>query len=99
MTVTNQTRREIMSLAWGLYRSDQGPGRGNRSFADALAGAWRFHKRQAASKPPRWARGRGPRIVHFTPSAVSAGDRALQGQPWARAKSFQIGGQIACFGH
>jgi hypothetical protein len=98
MIVNNQVRRDIMKLAWGLYRSDQGPGRGNRSFADALAGAWRFHKRNAAAKPSRWARGRKPRFVHLTGSAYSPADRALQGQPWARPASWQKGGEVARLG-
>ena len=99
MIVTNEKRRSIMQLAWACYRSDQGPGRGNLSFAEHLAGSWRWHKRQAASKPPRWARGGKPRFVHFTNAAYSPADRALQGQPWARAASFQKGGEIARVGY
>lgn len=40
MTATRKTfLRELMALAWSLYRSDPG-----RTFADALAGAWRWTK-------------------------------------------------------
>lgn len=47
MTDTRRTfLRELMALAWGLYRADPA-----RTFADALSGAWRWSK----ACPKRWA--------------------------------------------
>ena len=43
MNTTNQTRRDVMATAWGLFRADPA-----RTFADALAGAWRWIKASAA---------------------------------------------------
>lgn len=37
--------RSVMQVAWGLYRD------GDRTFANALAGAWVFMKRLKAAKP------------------------------------------------
>lgn len=48
--------RELMQLAWSLYRAEQG-GPNPRTFVNALAGAWRWAKaspeRRAANQ--RWA--------------------------------------------
>lgn len=45
--------RRVMTLAWGLFRE---PG-GDRSFSDALRGAWKFVSALARMKPlPRSGR-------------------------------------------
>lgn len=46
--------RQIMTVAWGLFR-EAGDTTEPRTFADALAGAWRFIKRLTAT-PCRLAR-------------------------------------------
>ncbi|WP_269514902.1 hypothetical protein [Brevundimonas subvibrioides] len=51
MTTTNQTRRHVMNMAWGLYREAVAQGDRLYTFPQALAGAWRFVKRLAAAKP------------------------------------------------
>ncbi len=51
MTTTNETRRRVMTMAWGLYREAVAQGDRLYTFAKALAGAWRFIKRLAAAKP------------------------------------------------
>ncbi len=43
MTPTNQTRRDVMSLAWEFRRSEP-----TRRFADCLRGAWAWTKKMAA---------------------------------------------------
>ena len=51
MTTANETRRHVMNMAWGLYRDAVFAGDRLYTFPQALAGAWRFMKRAAASKP------------------------------------------------
>lgn len=51
MTTANETRRHVMNMAWGLYRDAACAGDRLYTFAQALAGAWRFMKRLAASRP------------------------------------------------
>ena len=51
MTTMNETRRRVMTMAWGLYRDAVAQGDRLYTFAMALAGAWRFIKRLAAAKP------------------------------------------------
>lgn len=46
--------RQIMTVAWGLFREASTTAE-SRTFADALAGAWRFIKRLTAT-PCRLAR-------------------------------------------
>ena len=47
MNTANQVRREVMEMAWGLFRAERGSVN-PRTFADALAGAWRWVKGRVA---------------------------------------------------
>ncbi|WP_339929488.1 hypothetical protein [uncultured Brevundimonas sp.] len=58
MQTTNETRRSVMKIAWSLFREAMTAG-DPRSFADALAGAWRWIKKLAMMKRPNWSRGGG----------------------------------------
>lgn len=49
MHITNKVRSRVMKVAWGLFR-DARDSDAPRTFADALAGAWRFIKRLSAAK-------------------------------------------------
>lgn len=87
-----QALREVMTTAWGLYRAElRGPS--PRTFADALAGAWRWIKGCAArmSAQPRWARGSSPRTLYMAPATVSPIRRTLSGQPYAGDIAFRAG--------
>jgi hypothetical protein len=67
MTITNQTRREIMLTAWGFRRDDP-----SRPFADCLRGAWRFVRAIAKEAKALVRRARGGRRVAFSPSPISS---------------------------
>ena len=58
MSITNETRRSVMKVAWGLFREAMRAGE-SRTFADALAGAWRWVKKLAAMKRRSWSNGGG----------------------------------------
>lgn len=80
--------RDIMELAWDLYRSD--PARG---FADALRGAWRWTKGRAAriASAPRWAKGSRPRTVAFGSMLQSPIRRSLTGLSYAATRAREAG--------
>ena len=48
MKTTNAVRREILNLAWRIFRQRHVPGCNVRTFGDALRNAWAWVKRQAA---------------------------------------------------
>lgn len=87
--VTNETRREVMELAWDLFRAaakEANP----RTFANALAGAWRWVKGRAErlAKAPKWTRTGGHvRLNTMLQSPVrrSLGAQAYAGVSAARA--------------
>ncbi len=84
-----QRLRKIMQLAWGLYRADlNGPE--PRTFADALAGAWRWTKRNEATAAPAWAKGSRPRSVAFASMVQSPIRRSLSG-PYTNARAYSAG--------
>jgi hypothetical protein len=56
MTTANQTRRTVMLLAWGSFRSNTGV-----AFADCLRRAWRYIK--GIGKAP-------VRHIRFSPSLI-----------------------------
>lgn len=90
MKTTNETRRTVMSLAWGLFRAElNGPA--PRTFADALAGAWRFLKRQAERAAPAWAKGSKARQIRFAPVVSSPIARTLSGQSYAGVRAASAG--------
>lgn len=83
---TNETRREVMTMAWSLYRAEAN-GPSPRTFADALAGAWRWVKRAAerAAEAAAWmgqARGKHVRFASMIQSPIR---RSLAGQRYAGA--------------
>ncbi|MDI1365810.1 MAG: hypothetical protein PSX79_13285 [bacterium] len=99
MIVNNQTRREVMELAWDLFRSALGTADA-RSFADALKGAWRYMKKMATWQPPKWARGSGARTVQLSPTLYrSPIARALQGQAYASNKAHKAAYMTARLGY
>ena len=85
----NQLRR-IMLLAWGLYRAEK-DGPNPRTFADALAGAWRFIRRAAHTSAPAWAKGSHPRHVRFGSMVQSPIRRSLGNQPYAATSAARAG--------
>lgn len=92
MNTATETRREVMLLAWGLYRAEL-HGANPRSFANALAGAWRWIKGAAAraAAAPRWAKGAQPRHVSFGSMLASPIRRGLSGQAYAGVKAARAG--------
>lgn len=90
MKTTNETRREIMDLAWGLFRAEvNGPN--PRTFADALAGAWRWVKRTAANlaAAPHWAQGSHARTVSFG-TMLQSPIRRRVGSGWSAYKAERV---------
>ena len=81
MTVTNETRRRIMSLTWDLFRTD-----GERTFADALRGAWKFIRGLAKTAAQFCGRARGARHIMLSRSLIrSPNQRATSTQRYAGA--------------
>lgn len=80
---TNETRREIMALAWGLFRADPA-----RTFADALAGAWRWIKGHAARVAANavWLARAAGRTVAFG-SMLQSPIRRRVGNGWSAYKA------------
>lgn len=71
MQITNETRRSVMQLAWEMFRDTVTAGE-TRTFADALASAWRFTKRMAAAAAKFMATAKNGRIEMRSPIARSA---------------------------
>ncbi|WP_428149707.1 hypothetical protein [Brevundimonas sp.] len=75
MTTTTETRRSVMKVAWSLFR-EAARSEDARSFADALAGAWRWVKKLAKRRPTR-SRGaffvRSPIARRYGPAAYVGG--------------------------
>lgn len=93
MTTARRTfLRDVMELAWGLFRADRG-GPEPRAFADALAGAWRWMKGHAArmAKAPAWAKGSRPRTVALNTMLQSPIRRSLSSQPYAETRARAAG--------
>jgi hypothetical protein len=90
MNTTNQTRREIMKLAWGLFRAEAN-GPNPRTFADALAGAWRWIKGAAArlAAAPRWTQGTQARTVSFG-TMLQSPIRRRVGSGWSAYKAERV---------
>jgi len=86
--------RLVMQTAWGLFNADaKGPN--PRTFADALAGAWRFCKRSAAAVAPRWAKQGAP--VALASMIRSPIRRAARG-PFAGVNAAHAGYVTSAFG-
>ncbi|MES2343657.1 MAG: hypothetical protein V4597_18465 [Pseudomonadota bacterium] len=80
-----------MRLAWGLYRAElSGPS--PRTFADALAGSWRWYKRGAtrSASAPAWVKGR-PAHVSFGSMLQSPIRRSLAGKAYANTTAARLG--------
>lgn len=71
MQITNEIRRSVMKVAWGLFREAATSGE-PRTFADTLSGAWRFIKRVAAAKKPAWMKAKTGHVELRSPIARSA---------------------------
>lgn len=87
MNTTNQTRRDVMATAWGLFRADPA-----RTFADALAGAWRWIKASAArlAANTAWLARVGGRTVSYGSTLQSPIRRSLSG-PYAATRASAAG--------
>ena len=87
MTTTNETRREVMTAAWGLVRADPA-----RSFADALTGAWRWVRNSAArvAEAAAWMARNAGHEVAFRSMIRSPIRRALAG-PYAACRARSAG--------
>jgi len=90
MKTTTQTRRDVMNLAWALFRAEVNRP-SPRTFADALAGAWRFFKRQAERIAPKWATGSQPRHVRLGSMIRSPIARTFTGQAYAGVRAAAAG--------
>lgn len=84
--VSNQTRREVMLMAWSLYRAEA-DGPSPRTFSDALAGAWRWVKRAAerTAEAAAWIRQARGKHVRFASMIKSPTRRTLASQRYAGA--------------
>ena len=98
MQITNETRRQVMITAWDFYLTDLRSSH-PRTFAYALAGAWRFIKELAAVKLPHWARGAGRRTVQFGSLIQSPTDRSLTGKAYAGWRSHKAAYTTARVGY
>jgi hypothetical protein len=85
-----QFLREIMVLAWDLYRTDLRSSH-PRTFADALAGAWRWTKRKAErqAETAAWVRRVKANDGKLSPSLIrSPIRRSLTGHRYVGACDF-----------
>lgn len=89
--------RHIMQLAWGLFRAEQG-GPNPRTFADALAGAWRFRKRTAEWDALRWLDEPQPRHIRFRSTSSSPIRQSLTGQRFATGRAASASYAVSRFG-
>jgi hypothetical protein len=79
-----------MAMAWGLYRAElNGPD--PRTFADALAGAWRVRKRSEVWGALPWADRSRPRHLRIRSMVQSPIRRSLGGQPYASTRAAGAG--------
>jgi anti-sigma factor ChrR (cupin superfamily) len=97
MKTTNQTRRDVMQVAWGLFRSDANSAN-PRSFADALTGAWRWVKNLAKLAVPAWAKGGQVRHIRLRSMVTSPIARSLTGQAYAGLNAASAGYVTSRFG-
>ena len=97
MKTTNQTRRDVMQLAWGLFRSALNS-TDPRTFADALTGAWRWVKNAAKRVAPAWAKGGQVRHVRLRSMVTSPIARSLTGQAYAGVNAASAGYVTSRFG-
>lgn len=82
--------RHVMQVAWGLYRAElHGPD--PRTFADALAGAWRFRKRSTNWERTPWADTPRPRHLVLRSMVQSPIRRGLSGHPYASTRAARAG--------
>lgn len=85
-TERREILREVMQTAWGLFRAEAG----RRTFADALAGAWRWVKKSAAANAA-WAARNSGRTVSFGTMLQSPIRRSLGSQPHASRRAGEAG--------
>jgi len=86
MTITNETRRRIMLLAWDAKRSEPA-----RTFADCLRGAWAFTRRMAKAAANFMGRARrhGGRVQLAPALYRSPIARTLNGRRGGAHRDFQ----------
>lgn len=88
MTTTNEVRSHVMAIAWGLYQQAEEDGDRRYTFAQALAGAWRFSKRAVAAAPKHQVERRADASFtrHPTTLPTSINDRRREAdQAWRGA--------------
>ena len=83
MTTTNETRRNVMLIAWSFRRAEAG-----RSFADCLRGAWAWIKNMTKAAPKLARRLRRSR------NGIAA---TVRSAAWDRSSGHPYRG--AAFGH
>jgi hypothetical protein len=86
MTTANNTRRDVMNIAWSLFREAAKSGE-PRTFADALTGAWRWLKKLATMKRPAWSNSSGvarSAVVSRYGASAFVGGRSSQAYLTAR---------------
>lgn len=88
-TERRETLRQVMQTAWGLFRAEAG----RRTFADALAGAWRWVKNSAARAAANaaWAARNRGRTVSYGTMLQSPIRRSLGAQPYAGRRAGEAG--------
>lgn len=84
-TAHRQALRDIMQLAWRVFRARHVPGCNVATFADALRNAWAWIKRRAL--PPVAA---GP-VLQLRTMVQSPTHRAMTGQPYAFDRAYRAG--------
>jgi hypothetical protein len=90
MTTANQTRREVMVLAWGKFRYEAHRATGF-TFAAALRHAWAWIKGAAARATAAlaWAAIPAKRVLHLRSVVRSPIDRSLAGGAHAGTLAFK----------
>ena len=84
--------KDVMDMAWSLFRAEQ-HGPDPRTFADALAGSWRWFKGRAArmASQPKWATSPRAAPVAFRSMLQSPIRRSLGGAAYANTTAACMG--------
>lgn len=84
--------KDVMEMAWSLFRAEQ-HSPDPRTFADALAGSWRWFKGRAArmASQPKWAASPRAAPVAFKSMLQSPIRRSLGGAAYANTTAARTG--------
>ena len=99
LSAANQTRRDVMLLAWSKFRYERRRATGF-TFAAALRHAWAWIKGEAVRVAAKATRDTMParRVVHLRSVLRSPIDRAQAGQAHAGARAFKAAYTTTQFG-